>query len=271
MQVLLLVAAIIALLLLAGIAAVALSLRSGADGEDIALGRVFNGAFGAVKANAKAFAATGLLLACLPTFLLHYTNYDARSGEVDLASGNFWVGSLPAMLINYLLQAIIVSMTLDSLGGTSPSPGRSISLGLRRILPILVATLLSYLAISLGLMLFVVPGLILLTMWILLVPVIVAEGKGPLGSFGRSAELTKGSRWRIFGLMVILFVIQVGALFLAGFVGTALGGRVASAAAAAVSSGFSAILLATFLASLYVELRRAKEGKSVDGLAEIFT
>jgi uncharacterized membrane protein (DUF485 family) len=237
----------------------------------MALGRVFNGAFRAAKGNAAAFAASSLLFASVPTFLVHYTNYDAASGDVDFANGDFWAGSLPAMLINYLLQAVIVSMTLDSLGGATPSAGRSISLGLRCILPILVATFLSYLAISFGLMLLLVPGLILLTMWILLVPVIVAEGKGALGSFGRSAELTKGSRWRIFGLLVILFVIQMGALFLAGFLGTALGGPIASAAAAAISSAFSAILLATFLASLYVELRRAKEGQSVDGLAEIFT
>ena len=228
-------------------------------------------AFGEIRKNAGPFVLMALVLAGIPAFLVGYANYDPQAGEADVGKSAYWISGLPGVLIGYLLQAAIIAVTVSSLGGQPASARAGVLLGLRRILPILAATILSYLAIALGLVFFLVPGLILFTMWILIVPVIVEEEAGVFGSLRRSAELTAGSRWRIFALLAIVFAIQIGVSLLADLIATFAGnGRVTSALASAFSAGFSAILLATVVASLYVEARNVKEGRGVSGLESIF-
>ena len=69
------------------------------------------------------------------------------------------------------------------------------------------AGILARLAITIGLILLIVPGLFLLTIWCLIVPVIVLEGAGRGDSFGRSRELVRGNGWNVFGLIVLTFLI----------------------------------------------------------------
>jgi hypothetical protein len=211
------------------------------------------------------------VLAGFPAFLVEYASYDPASGGAEHGRGAAWIRGLPGTLIGYLLQAVIIGMTVSSLSGQPAGLRPSLLLGLRRILPILAATILSFLGIAVGLVFFLVPGLILFAMWILIVPVMVEEQAGIFSSFGRSAELTAGSRWRILALLAIVFAIQIGAWLLAEFVASLAGDtRIASALAAAFSAGFSAILLATILGSLYLEARNVKEGRGVSGLESIF-
>ncbi len=250
---------------------IVLALRPPKSGGLIDVGRVIPSALGEIRKNAGSFVLMALVLAGIPAFLVAYASYDPASGAADYGEVAFWIRGLPGTLIGYLLQAATIAMTVSSLSGEPAGLRPSLLLGLRRILPILAATILSYLAIVVGLVFLLVPGLILFTIWILIVPVIVEEQAGVFGSFRRSAELTAGSRWRVFALLAIVFAIQIGvweaAEFIASFAGD---GGVAAALAAAFSAGFSAILLATVLASLYVEARNVKEGRGVSGLESIF-
>lgn len=68
------------------------------------------------------------------------------------------------------------------------------------------AGILAGLGIAVGLVLLIVPGLILLTWWCLIVPVIVLEGKRVGESFGRSRELVRGHGWTVFGVVIISFL-----------------------------------------------------------------
>src|SRR3546814_14393610 len=43
-------------------------------------------------------------------------------------------------------------------------------------------------------------------MWAVVAPALVEERTGVFGAFGRSRELTKGARWKVFGLELILLV-----------------------------------------------------------------
>jgi hypothetical protein len=250
---------------------IVLALRSPKGEDSIHVGRVLPTALGEIRKNVAPFVLMALVLAGVPAFLVGYWNYDPQAGEVDVGNPGYWISGLPGILIGYLLQGAMIAHTVSSLSGRPAGIGPSLLLALRRILPILAATILSYLAIAVGFVFLLVPGLILFTIWILIVPVIVEEGAGVFGSFGRSAALTAGSRWRIFALLAIMFAIQMGVSLLADVIASfAGGGPVASALAAAFSAGFSAILLATVLASLYVEARNVKEGRGVSGLESIF-
>jgi len=60
--------------------------------------------------------------------------------------------------------------------------------------------------VGIGFIFLIVPGIILALMWALTIPVAVLEDKGLRDATSRSAELTKGSRGRIF-MVYFLFVI----------------------------------------------------------------
>jgi hypothetical protein len=102
---------------------------------------------------------------------------------------------------------------------------------------LILAGILAGLGIALGLVLLIVPGLILLTWWCLIVPVIVLEGKQVGESFGRSRELVRGHGWTVFGVVIIVLlasaiasgVIQSIFSFLNPFFRYWIGGTVANA------------------------------------------
>jgi hypothetical protein len=69
------------------------------------------------------------------------------------------------------------------------------------------ASLLAGLGILIGLILLIIPGLFLMTIWSLIVPAIVLENVRALDSFGRSRALVKGNEWNVFGVVVLTFLI----------------------------------------------------------------
>jgi hypothetical protein len=122
------------------------------------------------------------------------------------------------------------------------------------------AGILAGLGIAVGLVFLIVPGLILLTWWCLIVPVIVLEGKHIGESFSRSRELVRGHGWTVFGVVLItaiLTAIASGIIqsifsFLGSFLRYWIGGAIASA----VVGPFFAIALTL----MYFTLRDLREG-----------
>ncbi len=64
-------------------------------------------------------------------------------------------------------------------------------------------------AVFFGFLALIVPGLILITIWAVVAPSIVVEDKGVFEAFGRSRELVRGNGWRVFGTIVLAFLIVV--------------------------------------------------------------
>jgi hypothetical protein len=79
---------------------------------------------------------------------------------------------------------------------------------------LLAAGLLAGIGIVIGLALLIAPGLLLATWWSLIVPAIVLERKGVFESFGRSRELVSGHGWQVLGVIVVGFLISIGASIL---------------------------------------------------------
>jgi hypothetical protein len=71
-------------------------------------------------------------------------------------------------------------------------------------LPALIAAgVLAGLGILVGLILFIIPGLYLLTRWALIAPVVVLEKRSAGEAFTRSWELVKGHAWTVFGVIIV--------------------------------------------------------------------
>jgi hypothetical protein len=125
---------------------------------------------------------------------------------------------------------------------------------------LILAGILAALGVAVGLVLLIVPGLILLTWWCLIVPVIVLEGKRVGESFSRSRELVRGHAWTVFGVVVItaiLTAIASGIIqsifsFLGSFLRYWIGGAIASA----IVGPFFAVALTL----MYFTLRDAGAG-----------
>lgn len=242
--------------------------------EKIDIGRVLQRAFETIGRNAAGFILLCVALAGVPSFAFEWIALSNDPDPADMFSGPGALVNLAAWLLSiftsYLLNAALVRSVILDLSGRPADLGGSLTGALALVLPMIGLVILSGLGIGFGLILLIVPGIIFYIMWIVAVPVLVEERAGVLGSMSRSAELTQGSRWRIFGLLLI-FIFFNGAMV--AVTQAIVGGEqrpLVLALASAVAATAYALLGAAMTASLYLELRTVKEGATADGLADIF-
>lgn len=74
---------------------------------------------------------------------------------------------------------------------------------------LLGVAILAGIAIAIGFILLIIPGLILITIWSVVIPVVVLEKPGVFASFGRSRELVRGHGWQVFGTLVLAWLIVI--------------------------------------------------------------
>ena len=134
------------------------------------------------------------------------------------------VGSLVSVVGTTLYGGFVVKLVDDVRDGRrDDTVGDLLRSASGFILPLLGNGILKGIAVAIGLVLLVVPGLILLTIWAVTGPAIVAERRGAIEAFGRSRELVKGEGFTVFGLIVIIFLIGIGISIIAGILGGGLG------------------------------------------------
>jgi hypothetical protein len=124
------------------------------------------------------------------------------------------IGALLALVVElfagFLLQAALVKAVQDIRDGRADlSLRETVSAATPYIWSLAGASILAGLAIAVGLLLLIVPGLWLITIWAVIIPVIVIERAGALDSFGRSRRLVRGHGWHVFGTLVLVFIIQL--------------------------------------------------------------
>ena len=90
------------------------------------------------------------------------------------------------------------------------------------VLPLIGAGILAGIGIVIGLLLLLVPGLILLTIWSVIAPVIVVEHSGVIDAFGRSRALVKGNGWQVFGVILVVFLITAIVSFVLRAIGVGI-------------------------------------------------
>jgi hypothetical protein len=124
------------------------------------------------------------------------------------------IGSLLALVVElfagFLLQAALVKAVQDIRDGRADlSLGGTVSAAAPYLWSVAGASILAGIAIAVGLILLIVPGLWLITIWAVIIPVIIIERAGALDSFGRSRRLVRGHGWHVFGTLVLVFIIQL--------------------------------------------------------------
>ena len=160
------------------------------------------------------------------------------------------VGTIAVLAGETLFTGFVVKLVADVRDGRRDfTVGELFGSGSRAFWPLIANGLLKAIAVTIGFILLIVPGLILLTIWAVTAPAIVVEREGILGAFGRSQDLVSGATWRVFGVIVIAFLITIALGVAFGAVGALIGdyGRVLFAIAGNIVAAPIAALAAAIL------------------------
>jgi uncharacterized membrane protein len=214
-------------------------------------------------------------------------------------------GGLLVIILYPLSQAILLHAAFQNMSGRPVSLGESAKVGLRRFLPVVAVAITAALALIaylvgmsmavaalgqaikspaftvLAILAGMIPAATLYLTWFVAIPACVIERLGPIRSLGRSRALTKGHRWKIFGLTLL---ILIPALIVAALVGVALvafratgplafNAAIASVLGWIISLTFNAMWIAfytTLAVVTYHDLRVAREGVGTDQIVAVF-
>jgi hypothetical protein len=180
-----------------------------------------------------------------------------------LAAALSWVGALIGALISLIglfwVQGALATAVEDIRDGR---PDLSLGETFDRVRPqlgaIVVGGLLAALGIFVGLLLLIVPGLVLMTWWILIIPVIALEKSAAGAAFSRSRELVRGYGWNVFGVIVLTILLLIGFEIVLAIVLSPLATWLQNFVSSVVSGTLTAPFVALVWTLLYFRLRQAK-------------
>lgn len=158
--------------------------------------------------------------------------------------------------------------------------------GMSRLVPVAAASaivvaitycgiIIAYVATRMGLngylaklLFFDLLSLVLTCMLLMTVPVCVVERLGPIASIRRGLELTKGFRWPIFWIITIWYLFLAGLIFLLSISFIIPG--IVRLLLVLVTLTISVPMKYIIYSIIYYELRKTKDGVSVDKLVHVF-
>jgi len=140
-----------------------------------------------------------------------------------------------------------------------------------KILGVVVLSLAVGIAVGIGFIFLLVPGILLMLRWSLAVPAKVLENRGVGDAMSRSSELTQGNRGRIFVIWTLFIMLDIGVDSLvrwpilvaaggaAGFLHAPLGWHVVMIGATFISSCLVGPLATIAFSLVYYDQRVRKE------------
>ena len=179
-----------------------------------------------------------------------------------------WFGALVSAFVSlagvfWLQGALVVAIEDLRDGRADLSIGETLSRVRPRMNTLGIVGIVAALGITIGLVLFIVPGLLLATWWLVVVPVVMLEGRNVMEAFGRSRELVRGNGWNVFGLIVLTFLLLIAAGIVVGILLSIVLAPLDDSIQSYVSNVLSNTLFAPFIALAftlaYYRLRDVRE------------
>ena len=230
-----------------------------AEGE-FRIDGVLNRAWSMLSRNFPMFFAVAAI-ASLPDLLLSNPGQDR---------GVFIAAALLSDVMRRVSQAMVVYGAFQEMRGAPVILVESLQVGWRRILPVIGLAISATVLMAVGFGLLIVPGLIVTAMLFVATPVCVVEQLGPFASLERSAQLTKGHRWKIFGLLLL----AVPAAIVSEAVDLAMemvdGGALLASVGQVIWDAIWGAAAAVLVIAAYHDLRVAKEGVDTEQIAAVF-
>jgi hypothetical protein len=282
---------------------------------DFRIGHVLSRTASIFARNALAYLAV-TAVAALPPLLVSVLVPPSPVTVVNpfqsFGAGGFTIFS--TIVLGILSQAIVLYGAFQDMRGRPVKLANCLKVGLRRFLPLIglaisvgVAMLLYMVFIIVAMaglfqvlqtalqaallipafVLLIIPLLLLYLIWFVATPACVLERLGPFRSLGRSRGLTKGHRWKVFGLVLVVLIpalivagiitgvmaalgigvsLRIGVFFDLNRALNTVAAQVVSLIWTAVWTAFYAILVAV----AYHDLRVSKEGVDTEQIAAVF-
>jgi len=249
--------------------------------RSVSIGRIFSRAFGVMGRNPLVAFGVTLLLSALPSALFNYgfaqLNIDMHDrNTVFGVVGSGLIAFMVALLLRAIVQGCLVRATIADSQGRRAGLGECLGVAAARALPLVGVSILFVIGMGLGMLLLVVPGIMFAIAFAVVAPVVVEERVGVIEAFSRAGQLTRGARWKIFGLALLILILiwlieaVVGViailLFQRGYDPFSLSLILFNVVIGTIVATFSS----TVQTALYVELREWKDGPLNAKLGEIF-
>jgi hypothetical protein len=235
-------------------------------------GRVIGRSLSILSSNAGALVLTTLVMQLPLIFLnLYFTTLEAPTdprGQIQ----RMLVAQLVGLVPQALGSAAVTYGALQHLRGRAPGIVESLRFGARRLLPALGTSVAISLVMFAGLVACMVPCVFFACVFFVAIPVAVVEGGSPIDALRRSGELTQGSRWSIFALLLFLFCVLLVLLLIAARTTfqpsmAAVGGSRAHVLASHLLVTLVQSLHAVMAAVAYHALRVQREGEGAGEIA----
>ncbi|MCG6970643.1 MAG: hypothetical protein LJE85_12825 [Gammaproteobacteria bacterium] len=212
------------------------------------------------------------------------TYFGLSSGQLDLATtdfsqlaASFGLSVVIAMILAVIFYAAMFYKLTGEAQQRSIGMGGSLGLGLRAAIPLLITGILYSLAVGLGMVLLVIPGIILMVSLVLYMPAFTMDNAGIIGSLKKSHDLVWGNWWRtllILSVPVIILIVIMGGFgaVIAAFIGYSvtqgeadiLQYQIMLEVAQYAVNVFLAPLFPALMIILYNDLKLRKEGADLD-------
>jgi hypothetical protein len=244
----------------------------------LSAGEILDVSFTLYRRHFGPLAMVALLCSGLPVLMSIYIE---AAGGTLANLGLSLVYYMVFMVLSAIATAATVFIVSESYLGRPLGAGDALARSTPLLWRIVVCSILLALVIGLGFVLFFVPGVILACGLVLAFPALVLEpGSTPAGALARSWSLTRGSRWRMFGLLVTLIILlYIPLVAIVGIAAVVLPSPELPAGGPPGTGGLAAVALAGVVQMLiyplfycvltvaYYDLRVRKEGFDLEVLA----
>jgi len=249
-----------------------------ADSEGkVDIGRVITNTFGVISRNPIVFLGLSFLILGVPNAILQLIQGSPDAAATAIGSPGAIitgiVGFFVIIFFSVVLQATLIVATVKDLSGEKIDIGNCVSKAISKFLPLFGLGILMGLGVMFGMLLLIVPGIILALMWMVSSPVMMTENMGVIDSMKRSADLTSGSKWMLFLLMIIYLIAALIITSVIGGLGYAFGMISVTGLAifTLITNTITGPIQGAAVASIYVDLRTEKEGTDKGTLADVFS
>ncbi len=175
------------------------------------------------------------------------------AGGVASAVGGFLLLVVIGGIVSLVASGVVIVMARDALAGRDPDIGAAVSAVTARFVDVLFASVIAMIMVGVGLVLFVIPGLMAAFFLIFTLPAVLLDGNGAVDALRRSFSVVRQNVGPVIGLIIGWIIVGVVTVIVAKVLGLV---PILGALASAVLFGAVIAYLTVVVVSVYQSLPR---------------
>lgn len=181
--------------------------------------KLFSPSWAAVKLNLGTWIITWLVtgavlvaLTLIPLTAIALAAKDDSGAGMAIAGVAWLVALVVGLLVYSRFAGLVVNLMVQSVRGTKLGFKEALEAGKPFGWKLIGFLILYSIAVTIGYIFFIIPGIIFMIWFSMGAFVIVDEKRGVIEAFSRSKELVKGRFWEVFGVIGVFQIISVLAI-----------------------------------------------------------